>query len=513
MSRGRQVITFEGLLQKDVLGTFTVIRGFASLADLAEVSVSSPFKPTGALGAGENYQRKVMDSHVSDLERFLGEGRYRFFPEIILGLWSKGGDDQVVSYKKRSQSPGDGRYQVRVVLRELKKDEGGRIHRIDGNHRLEAATKYAKGRREGASLKSFEKASFCFVVLDPDHPQDEMLAEAMLFNLINSKAIPLTSEEKLSILVQDEKLSWAEDKQVYLTKRLRDAIQGWPGHFLETLGSEPLSTLNAMAVGLTRPGGLYAGGQAPTKKALQELCDPLSALAASLGSGDAELAKFVGCPQFLPIAAEVYARHSQINADGGTPSKRDQLRAAKHWLLEFSHWFHKLGLDDLATPIDPLALWALFKRDFDRKPRGVFIAMSFQYGKELDRVWVAVNEAINEVNKAHPSPVLTPVRVDKQRGASYDIPAQVFEDIRESGLVIADLTDERPNVYCEVGYAMSLRIPFILTFRQKKGKKPPWDRGNQVHFDLSPRRYIKYDDCMDLREELKKELGAFFEQV
>ena len=31
MSRGRQKISFEGLLQENVLGTFTVIRGFADL--------------------------------------------------------------------------------------------------------------------------------------------------------------------------------------------------------------------------------------------------------------------------------------------------------------------------------------------------------------------------------------------------------------------------------------------------------------------------------------------------
>ena len=33
MSRGRQKISFEGLLQENVLGTFTLIRGFADLRD------------------------------------------------------------------------------------------------------------------------------------------------------------------------------------------------------------------------------------------------------------------------------------------------------------------------------------------------------------------------------------------------------------------------------------------------------------------------------------------------
>ena len=37
MSRRRQKVSFEGLLQENVLGTFTVIRGFADLRDLTDV--------------------------------------------------------------------------------------------------------------------------------------------------------------------------------------------------------------------------------------------------------------------------------------------------------------------------------------------------------------------------------------------------------------------------------------------------------------------------------------------
>jgi nucleoside 2-deoxyribosyltransferase len=35
--------------------------------------------------------------------------------------------------------------------------------------------------------------------------------------------------------------------------------------------------------------------------------------------------------------------------------------------------------------------------------------------------------------------------------------------------VIADLTDEKQNVYCEVGYAKARGIPFFLTFQRKAG--------------------------------------------
>ena len=52
MIRGRRRIEFEGLLQKNVLGTFDVIRGFADLRDLAEVSVAMPYEGSGLGGDG-----------------------------------------------------------------------------------------------------------------------------------------------------------------------------------------------------------------------------------------------------------------------------------------------------------------------------------------------------------------------------------------------------------------------------------------------------------------------------
>lgn len=55
MSRGRQKVSFEGLLQENVLGTFKIIRGFADLHDLAEVSVTMPYQGSSR-GLGDGVQ-------------------------------------------------------------------------------------------------------------------------------------------------------------------------------------------------------------------------------------------------------------------------------------------------------------------------------------------------------------------------------------------------------------------------------------------------------------------------
>lgn len=112
-------------------------------------------------------------------------------------------------------------YRISVGLKALREDEFTRIHRIDGNHRLEAAKRLMDEQKKSASFKDFTKAPFCFVILNSDKPEDDELAEAMLFNLINSKARPIASEHSLSVLMRDDGAAaerFEEDPQVYLTR-------------------------------------------------------------------------------------------------------------------------------------------------------------------------------------------------------------------------------------------------------------------------------------------------------
>lgn len=516
MSPAKRRIQFEGLLQRNVLGTFTVIRGFADLRDLAEVSIAMPYEGSG-LGNGQGYQRIVNQNHVDDIKRFLQRGRYRFFPEIILSLRTKGESDPLASLHKRRKAEADGAYRVSVDLKLLAEALEKPIRRIDSNHRLEAAVLLAMEQRRSATFKNFSTAPFCFVILDSNQSQDDDLAEAMLFNLINSKALPLVSEHSLSVLMRDDGASavrFAEDRQVYLTRWIRDLIRNWPQGFYDAMGDSPLSRLYSTAKVLLKPGGLIADTMESAQTEATSLFDPVSDLAVRLRDAHES---FVLSPAFLPIACEVYVQHTLEDVAKGANTRQARVVRAERWLRLFAEWFARLGGTDLPTPSDPTVLWEIFKRSYDSKAKSVFIAMSFADDQTLRDVRKAMDEAITFFNEGHPNAQLKPVRVDEQQGASYDIPARVFQEIEKSGLLIADLTDEKPNVYCEVGYAKSRGIPFILTFHKKKKSrtKPPWDRdnetGNKVHFDLAPFRYIAYDNPLDLRDRLKTELEAFFE--
>jgi len=507
MSRGRQKVSFEGLMQENVLGTFKIIRGFADLRDLVTVSVAMLYQGS-EIGHGTGYQRQLDEQHVEDLKRFLSRGRYRFFPEIVLSLRSKGAADPVVSYAKRRASPNDQAYRVSVSLKALQADGFTRIHRIDGNHRLEAAKRFIDEQKRSATFKDFNKAPFCFVVLNSDRPEDDELAEAMLFNLINSKALSIASEHSLSVLMRDDGAAsdrFVEDPQVYLTRWIKEKVKDWPQGFYRAMGNTPLSRLHSAASVLLRPGGLSKATANEMEADAAKIFGPLYDLAVQLRD---QHEAFVHSYAFLPIAAEVYARHSTVEAAKGANTEQERIRRSVRWLRDFARWFDRIGGADLPLPADPSILWFVFKRDYDKRAGQVFIAMSFRESKTLEGVQKAFEEAIQQFNDTHPHSPLSPMRIDKQDGASYEIPARVFQEIDNSRLVIADLTDEKQNVYCEVGYAKARGIPFFLTF-QKKDSVP----ANKVHFDLSPYRYIEYETTHELRDKLKKELDSWHDQA
>lgn len=511
----RTKFSFEGLLQENVLGTFKVIRGFADLRTLAEVSVAMPYQGTKD-GQGTGYQRQIDEQHVEDIKRFLSKGRYRFFPEIVLSLRSKGADDSVVSYAKRRASQSDRAYRINVNLGAMREEGSARIHRIDGNHRLEAAKSLLEEQKPSASFKGFSMAPFCFVVLDSDRPEDDELAEAMLFNLINSKALPIASEHSLSVLMRDDGAAaerFVEDPQVYLTRWIHGKVKDWPQGFYDAMGDAPLTRLHSAAAVMLRPDGIPKTTQQDMETEAGNLFGPLCELAIRLRD---QHEKFVHSYAFLPVAAEVFVRHSKVDSAKGANTSTERLRRSERWLCDFAQWFDRVGGADMPIQADPSILWTIFKSDFDQRAGQVFIAMSFQESKTLASVYKAIEEAIDQFNTTHPNAQLSPKRIDRQAGASYEIPARVFHEIDQSRLVIADLTDEKQNVYCEIGYAKARGIPFLLTFHRKAVDGPArkkTDAVNKVHFDLAPYRYIEYDNTLELRDSLKKELDAWFENM
>lgn len=175
-SRSVRFLTLEGQFESGVLGTFRIIRGFASLKDLAEVSV--PYEEAMDVGQVRGQQRELDLQHAERIKRYLERGDQRFLPEVVLsvrtdlreelsgelrpiGVASKGDDGITITRAWKSESIRVHRVKIdRRRLSEIKTNK--LIRRVDGNHRLA----YAESLLDDPGLPNKYKylASFCITV-------------------------------------------------------------------------------------------------------------------------------------------------------------------------------------------------------------------------------------------------------------------------------------------------------------------------------------------------------------
>jgi hypothetical protein len=124
---------------------------------------------------------------------------------------------------------------------------------------------------------------------------------------------------------------------------------------------------------------------------------------------------------------------------------------------------------------------------------------------EMDRVYsTCIATAIEDAG-------LTPRRVDKHnRGGLLQNEIATF--IERALVVVADLTNERPNCYAEVGYVLGLGRASGLVLAARTDHRP--DRPDRkagdpkVHFDLSSYDILYWDpdDLSSYRDELAKRI-------
>ena len=112
------------------------------------------------------------------------------------------------------------------------------------------------------------------------------------------------------------------------------------------------------------------------------------------------------------------------------------------------------------------------------------------------------NEEVDHNYEFVIKPVVRQFQFDIQRvdeiSHTGTITEEILEAVRKSRFVVADLTDERPNCYYEVGYAHALGKPVNIMAK----------RGTKRHFDISTYKWSFWDDYSDLKPTFEKGLLA-----
>lgn len=92
------------------------------------------------------------------------------------------------------------------------------------------------------------------------------------------------------------------------------------------------------------------------------------------------------------------------------------------------------------------------------------------------------------------------------------IDLKIYELIRESRFVVADLTCNRQSVYYEVGFAHGLGLEVILTCR-KDHFADKNDESKRVHFDINHRNILTWENTAELSEKLRAHIYQCFGSI
>ncbi len=118
----------------------------------------------------------------------------------------------------------------------------------------------------------------------------------------------------------------------------------------------------------------------------------------------------------------------------------------------------------------------------------IFVLMSFNPDNpELKKVFTAIQKSVEMFDKSYKC-----YNLESLKGKSYKISDTAKEHISKCRLAIIDLTENKPNVYYELGYANGISKDFIITAK----------KGTELLFYPREYKIIIYEDAFDIQEKL-----------
>ncbi|MEM9999129.1 MAG: hypothetical protein AAF809_15605, partial [Bacteroidota bacterium] len=119
----------------------------------------------------------------------------------------------------------------------------------------------------------------------------------------------------------------------------------------------------------------------------------------------------------------------------------------------------------------------------------IFVMMSYSNkNKNLEKYYRAMRSAVNSLGSLYNC-----LRIKDINSKSKRVSDEVMNNIRKCRLAIVDLTENRPNVFYELGYAEGISKDYIITAHID----------TDLEFYPSEYGVIRYEDAFDLQEKLR----------
>lgn len=481
-----------GILDSSLNGQLC-IRGFALIKELARISK-----------ADYDYQRIPLAEQEETIREFLDYEEYLFFPEVILSYKIKHSFDKIANSQaplqklnstKKYNSPVDntsikikevdykavndsrGVSIMKVVEMELDNsilseavEKGNHpFHRIDGNHRLRAA--------ELTTTTKVDKmvAPFC-IILGEEFYENNILQEnkttdlfnksvKIFFHNINTKTVPLTSEENLKVIIDDKRNFQNDELEQILgeyavkTRELIDKVNPEIFTGIEHILSKRYRTYyNDIFRRLLQKGEHSEG-------VVDKVLESLKVIDILYKENDSLKAN----SSFGLLTVFLYY-HVE-----GNKGKFDLFQK---WVIN-NHIFE-------IQESKAESIIRIFDKIYQRTHVSVFVAMPYWSHAKVTEYNKMFTEVLKEVQgNAKSNLDLELIPIMRFRGESQRIDQRLLTCIRDCGIFIADITECNENVMYEVAFAEGCNKPMILVKKEGDEANPP--------FDMEKMQWIPYD--------------------
>ena len=480
-----------------------VIRGYAP----ADVLINSST-------AHSAYQRPQDECHVEEILNFIQGGNFAFMPEVILSydyknIHDDSGQDLLTQLNNTPQLHDDefdlqikqlkSRYSKYIMMSFPGAITKNPFHRLDGNHRLEALSKIPQ--KQGSI-----KVPFAIILFSSRFDNMQMLKnEMMIFHNLNSKALPLNSEQQIKGLLN---LFSAEELEDF-----GDELSGVKKYISRYKTVDFVDIKDFLNDAFPALKSFWNHPYAILQKSLQiakrnksiepdKLNRALRYIESEVFAKN-QLLQSTRCIDLLPVY--IYYVTSSL----GSTEKNAKIAAFTDWVIKNKLYMLK--------NIDANSVIAIFDKLYEIRKKQIFVAMPFE--PDLDFVFETVEKCVQKINTDFSAEIPEPVRIDKQiTGFSYDIVQSILDNIKGAGLLIADLTNQNANVYYEAGYAQGLihaklgnTTQILYLISNPKKPNDPFAAGK---FDVNHYKIIPYKNTGNGKSELEanliKELKAFY---
>lgn len=476
------------------MDNFLCVRGFAAMFDLAKISK-----------ADENIQRDLIEEHRGEMETFLSDGKFTFFPEVILCANMQGSEKDIekiecfreairtergipiininnIKYRvKRNvakKENNDLAYDItQTIIMEFDKSSiiGKEFLRIDGNHRLSAVNE--------RSTYAGKRIPYC-LLLFRDAVETDKFCRALFYN-INTKQVPLKMEQSLKVIIESEHTFDDETLKndpsfgynYFLTRQIIRNLDLSEFPFVKMLVSDKY-TYFVDVLKLLIDNKLIEKND----ESVQTISSALSNINEAL-----QVAAVKDAPKNLAIigAFSFY------------------MLANRHKAEMFLKWARLNNLTDISG-LHICDVIDIYNKIYDNSPKKVFMSMWFD--KKTEDTYKEIKDVKEIVLRDYKIDIEI-IKVDEHKdGYSDVISKRILEGIDNCDLLIADLSYGNKNVHHEIGYAQGKNKKVLLLYHMREGADP----ADEIGSNLSMHDQLRFNTYGELRDGLLKKIKDRF---